>query len=152
MRLLFSSIHCYLDPSSGAALYTRELLELLAGRGTGFGPGASLRSAPATQASFPIMGYNESRWSSVRTLSFSFVLLLGFGFDLVDPLDARRHDIGHRQRFHRPPDAGQRGNLLPGLFAQTNGRHVVHWFRYPRRTGATEASPPRRSDRQPAPG
>src|SRR5271157_5266756 len=68
MRLLFSSIHCYLDPSSGAALYTRELLELLAGRGTGFGPGASLRSAPATQASFPIMGYNESRWSSARSL------------------------------------------------------------------------------------
>src|SRR5271157_3438393 len=34
MRLLFSSIHCYLDPTSGAALCTRELLELLAGRGT----------------------------------------------------------------------------------------------------------------------
>ncbi len=33
MRLLFSSIHCYLDPSSGAALCTRELLELLAARG-----------------------------------------------------------------------------------------------------------------------
>ena len=32
MRLLFSSIHCYLDPSSGAALCTRESLELLAGR------------------------------------------------------------------------------------------------------------------------
>ena len=30
MRLLFSSIDCYLDPSSGAALCTRELLELLA--------------------------------------------------------------------------------------------------------------------------
>ena len=33
MRLHFSSIHCYLDPSSGAALCTRELLELLAARG-----------------------------------------------------------------------------------------------------------------------
>ncbi len=33
MRLLFSSIHCYLDPSSGAALCTPELLELLAARG-----------------------------------------------------------------------------------------------------------------------
>ena len=33
MRLLFASIHCYLDPSSVAALCTRELLELLAGRG-----------------------------------------------------------------------------------------------------------------------
>jgi len=33
MRLPFSSIHCYLDPSSGAALCARELLELLAGRG-----------------------------------------------------------------------------------------------------------------------
>jgi glycosyltransferase involved in cell wall biosynthesis len=32
-RLLFSSIHGYLDPSSGAALATRELLELLAARG-----------------------------------------------------------------------------------------------------------------------
>jgi hypothetical protein len=32
MRLLFASIHCYLDPSSGAALCTRELLELLAAR------------------------------------------------------------------------------------------------------------------------
>ena len=29
-RLLFASIHSYLDPSSGAALATRELLELLA--------------------------------------------------------------------------------------------------------------------------
>jgi hypothetical protein len=33
MRLLFSSIHCYLDPSGGAALCTRELLEALAARG-----------------------------------------------------------------------------------------------------------------------
>ncbi|MGZ3301215.1 MAG: hypothetical protein ACXWO3_10115 [Isosphaeraceae bacterium] len=33
MRLLFSSIHCYLDSSSGAALCPRKLLELLAGRG-----------------------------------------------------------------------------------------------------------------------
>jgi hypothetical protein len=32
-RLLFASIHAYLDPSSGAALATRERLELLAGRG-----------------------------------------------------------------------------------------------------------------------
>ena len=32
-RLLFASIHSYLDPSSGAALATRELLELLATRG-----------------------------------------------------------------------------------------------------------------------
>jgi hypothetical protein len=32
-RLLFASIHSYLDPSSGAALATRELLEPLAGRG-----------------------------------------------------------------------------------------------------------------------
>jgi glycosyltransferase involved in cell wall biosynthesis len=32
-RLLFASIHSFLDPSSGAALATRELLELLAARG-----------------------------------------------------------------------------------------------------------------------
>jgi glycosyltransferase involved in cell wall biosynthesis len=32
-RLLFASIHSYLDPSSGAALATREMLELLAARG-----------------------------------------------------------------------------------------------------------------------
>jgi hypothetical protein len=32
-RLLFCSNHCYLDPSSGAALATRDLLELLAARG-----------------------------------------------------------------------------------------------------------------------
>jgi hypothetical protein len=32
-RLLFASIHSYLDPSSGAALGTRELLELMAARG-----------------------------------------------------------------------------------------------------------------------
>jgi hypothetical protein len=32
-RLLFASIHSYLDPSSGAALATRELLELLVARG-----------------------------------------------------------------------------------------------------------------------
>jgi hypothetical protein len=32
-RLLFCSNHCYWDPSSGAALCTRELLELLAQRG-----------------------------------------------------------------------------------------------------------------------
>jgi hypothetical protein len=33
MRLLFSSIHSYLDPSSGAAVATRELLEVLTARG-----------------------------------------------------------------------------------------------------------------------
>jgi hypothetical protein len=32
-RLLFASCHCYLDPSSGAALATRDVLELLATRG-----------------------------------------------------------------------------------------------------------------------
>ena len=32
-RLLFCSYHCYADPSSGAALATRDLLELLAVRG-----------------------------------------------------------------------------------------------------------------------
>ncbi|MFO0929425.1 MAG: glycosyltransferase [Gemmataceae bacterium] len=32
-RLLFASYHSYLDPSSGAALATRDLLELLAARG-----------------------------------------------------------------------------------------------------------------------
>ena len=32
-RLLFCSYHCYWDPSSGAALCTRQLLELLAQRG-----------------------------------------------------------------------------------------------------------------------
>lgn len=32
-RLLFASTHCPLDPSSGAAAATRDLLELLAGRG-----------------------------------------------------------------------------------------------------------------------
>ena len=33
MHLLFASIHCYHDPSSGAALCMRELLELLTARG-----------------------------------------------------------------------------------------------------------------------
>ena len=32
-RLLFASYHCYLDPSSGAALATRDLLRMLAVRG-----------------------------------------------------------------------------------------------------------------------
>jgi hypothetical protein len=32
-RLLFASIHSYLDPSSGASLATREVLQLLAARG-----------------------------------------------------------------------------------------------------------------------
>ncbi len=32
-RILFASVHGYLDPSSGAALASRDLLELLAGRG-----------------------------------------------------------------------------------------------------------------------
>ncbi len=33
MCLLFASIHSYLDPSSGAGLATREVLELLTARG-----------------------------------------------------------------------------------------------------------------------
>jgi glycosyltransferase involved in cell wall biosynthesis len=33
MRILFASIHSYVDPSSGAAIATRALLELLAARG-----------------------------------------------------------------------------------------------------------------------
>ena len=31
--MLFASIHCYLDPSSGAVMATRQLLEFLAARG-----------------------------------------------------------------------------------------------------------------------
>jgi hypothetical protein len=34
LRLLFCSYHCYLDPSSGAALATRDLFELMASRGS----------------------------------------------------------------------------------------------------------------------
>ncbi len=34
-RLLFASIRSYLDPSSGAALATREVLQLMAARGWG---------------------------------------------------------------------------------------------------------------------
>ena len=34
-RMLFASYHCYLDPSSGAAIATRDLLELLASHGWG---------------------------------------------------------------------------------------------------------------------
>jgi hypothetical protein len=33
MKLFFAAIHSYLEPSSGAALATRELLELLTGCG-----------------------------------------------------------------------------------------------------------------------
>jgi len=33
LRLLFASVHSYLDPSSGAATATRDLLEVLAERG-----------------------------------------------------------------------------------------------------------------------
>ncbi len=33
LRLLFASIHSYLDPSSGAAIATRDMMELLAARG-----------------------------------------------------------------------------------------------------------------------
>jgi hypothetical protein len=36
MLLLFSTIHCHLDPSSSAALCTCELLDLLASRGMNF--------------------------------------------------------------------------------------------------------------------
>jgi hypothetical protein len=32
-RLLFASVHSYVDPSSGAALATRDLMELMAARG-----------------------------------------------------------------------------------------------------------------------
>lgn len=32
-RLLFASYHCYIDPASGAAIATRDLLEMMAGRG-----------------------------------------------------------------------------------------------------------------------
>jgi len=50
-RLLFCSYHCYWDPSSGAALCTRELLELLAGRGWGCrvfcGPRLDFEEPPA---------------------------------------------------------------------------------------------------------
>ena len=51
VRLLFSSIHCYLDPSSGTALCTRELLELLACAG-GWIAGCSRRGfAPERETS-----------------------------------------------------------------------------------------------------
>ena len=73
MRLLFAAIHCYLDPSSGAALCTREQLELLAGRGmdcrvltTGIldpERETSLDEVLATHWSFPSSG---SRWSWER--------------------------------------------------------------------------------------
>ncbi|MGZ3414099.1 MAG: hypothetical protein ACXWNX_10435 [Isosphaeraceae bacterium] len=52
MRLLFSSIHCYLDPSSGAALCTGELLELLAAR-DGL-PGAHGRDSSTPSGKHPL--------------------------------------------------------------------------------------------------
>jgi glycosyltransferase involved in cell wall biosynthesis len=50
LRLLFCSYHCCLDPSSGAALATRDLLELLAQRGWACGalcgPDVDFEQAP----------------------------------------------------------------------------------------------------------
>jgi glycosyltransferase involved in cell wall biosynthesis len=52
-RLLFSSYHCYWDQSSGAALCTRELLELLAHRGWSSrvfcGPHLDFEDAPSLE-------------------------------------------------------------------------------------------------------
>jgi glycosyltransferase involved in cell wall biosynthesis len=52
-RLLFSSFHCYWDPSSGAALCTRELLELLAGQNWSCrvfcGPGLDFEQGPSLE-------------------------------------------------------------------------------------------------------
>jgi hypothetical protein len=51
-RLLFSSIHSYLDPSSDAALATRELLEVLGivGVGSFFSDGQHLLPCSGSQS------------------------------------------------------------------------------------------------------
>lgn len=59
-RLLFCSYHSYLDPASGAALATRDLLELLAARGWPCavlcGPEADGHPAPPPDAALRATG------------------------------------------------------------------------------------------------
>ena len=66
-------------------------------------PGASQRSAPATQASFLIMGYNESRWSSASSLVFRIVDFLSFKFRAWHAVDTYGVDCA---------SAGQRIGIL----------------------------------------
>jgi hypothetical protein len=91
-------------------------------RRTGFGPGASLRSAPATQASFPIMRYNESRWSSARSLQSEQELLRMLrrgGESRCAFLDG----VARRQKLHfiQPPEPLQGRTRPPGRGG------VRHW-------------------------
>ncbi len=78
MRLLFSSIHCYLDPSSGAALCTRELLELLAARGmdcrvltTGILSGVGAKTS-SSQSLVPKAASRGNSTSVARTMNRPF--------------------------------------------------------------------------------
>jgi hypothetical protein len=96
-----------------------------------FGPGASLRSAPATQASFPIMGYNESRWSSARSLDILMV-------EVPFPPVTRRARNKNKSEMNRclpirlsRPTSHQPSTRLVGVFILplcrlTLSRHRLH--------------------------
>jgi glycosyltransferase involved in cell wall biosynthesis len=75
-RILFCSYHCYWDPSSGAALCTRELLEMLAQRGWSCrvlsGPRLDFEQAPALVKLLSAQQIRfEVRQTKIGTVPFS---------------------------------------------------------------------------------
>ena len=106
-------------------------------RRTGFSPGASPRSAPATQGSFPIMGYNESRWSSARSLPESHPMAAKENWPVLRLLRAASHPRSpctcsvklafRRPRRSLPRRLGRFVSLGPGISSSVprTGRRPV---------------------------
>src|SRR5437868_3341226 len=100
-RLLFCSYHCYWDQSSGAALCTRELLELLAERGWSCrvfcGPHLDFEEAPSlaqllTTQQVPF----ERRQSGAGTMALSVLHFhqRGVPVQIYESPAARRFEAG----------------------------------------------------------
>jgi glycosyltransferase involved in cell wall biosynthesis len=112
-RVLFASWHCYLDLSSGAALATRDLLELLAARGWDCrvlcGPLLDYDAPPSTEALLQIQGLPfQQQPVHVNGAPFQVFQLTRHGvpvtlFDLAGPA---------RRRMPMPVD----GTLFLSLF------------------------------------
>jgi glycosyltransferase involved in cell wall biosynthesis len=115
-RVLFCSYHGFLDPSSGAAISTRDLLELLAARGW-----------PCTVLSGPHLDFEppDSFGSLLRREQISFQSsrseVAGIGCTLFDWLSNRvpvHVFVPHRERPHKPdkPPSQEEGRAFLQLF------------------------------------
>ena len=119
--MLFSSYHCYLDPSSGAAIATRDLLELLARHGWGVrvfcGPSLDFERGQSLPLLLSDQGIAfQERPCDAGPVPFSLVHFLQSRVPVT--VFMPQHGHAHDKRGHGTRPSSQEGATFLAVFQQ----------------------------------